>query len=57
MCVGLEVDIGDLHIPIYLQPVNLIEGLHTVDKVKQVLTIHKHLKPLVTTADRHLTKE
>lgn len=54
MCVVSEVDVRDLHIAFYVQHVNLMEGLQAVDEVKQVLPIHKHLKPLVPTANRHL---
>lgn len=54
MCVVLEVDVGDLHVSFNLQHVNLIEGLQAVEEVEQVLPIHKHLKPLVAAANRHL---
>lgn len=54
MCVASEVDIGNLHVAFYLQHVNLIEGLQAVEEVEQVLPIHKHLKSLVPTANRHL---
>lgn len=54
MCVVSEVDVGNLHVAFYLQHVNLIEGLLAVEEVEQVLPIHKHLKPLVPAANRHL---
>lgn len=51
---GSELDVGDLSIAINLQFVDLIEGLHTVGEVKQVLAVHEHLKPLIATADRNI---
>jgi len=42
------VDVGDLHVALYLQQVNLIEGLQAVEEVKQVLPVHKHLEPQLT---------
>lgn len=48
------MDVGDLHVALYLQQVNLIEGLQAVEEVKQVLPVHKHLEPLVPAANRHL---
>lgn len=49
-----EVDVGDLHVTFYLQHVDFIEGLEAVEEVQQMLAVHKHLEPLVPTADRHL---
>lgn len=55
MCVGVcvfsEVDVGDLNVSFDLQHVDLIEGLKAVEEVEQMLPVHKHLKPLVATAD------
>ena len=49
-----EVDVGDLHVTIDLQRVDLVEGRQAVEEVEQVLPVHKHLEPLVPTADGHL---
>lgn len=50
-----EVDVGDLDIACNLQLVNVTEG-HAMEEVKQVLPVHKHLEPLVPTANRHLRR-
>lgn len=49
-----KVDVGDLHVTLDLQHVNLIAGPKAVSKVKQVLPIYEHLKPLLSTTNRHL---
>lgn len=54
LCAVSEMDVGDLHVALYLQHVNLTEGLQAVEEVEQVLPVHKHLKPLVPTTNRHL---
>lgn len=46
-----DVDVGDLHVAIYLQHVNLIEGMHAMEEVEQVLPVHKHFKSLVPAAN------
>lgn len=52
-----EVDVGDLHVALYLQHVDLVEGLQAVEEVEQVLPVHKHLEPLVPAADGHLRQK
>lgn len=45
------MDVGDLHVAFYLQHVDLVEGLQTVEEVKQVLPVNEHFKSLVSAAD------
>lgn len=50
-CAASEVDVGDLHSAIDIQPVNITEGLQTVGVVEQVFPVHKHFKFLSPTAN------
>lgn len=52
-----EVDVGELHISVNLQPVDLSEVTHAVTVVAQVLPVDKHLELLAPATDRHLTNK
>lgn len=52
-CVS-ELDVRDLRVAMYLQRVNVSEGLQAVRVVTHVLSVHKHFKSLVPAANRHL---
>lgn len=45
------MDVGDLHVAVNLQYVNLIEAVPAVEEVEQVPPIHKHFKSVVPTAN------
>lgn len=51
-----EVDVGNLNVSVYLQFVDFAE-VGSVEEVKQVLPVHKRLKPLVAAANQHLETE
>lgn len=52
--IHLEVYVRQLHVPLYLQHVDLCKGLEAMVEVKQMLPIDKHLEPLVATANGDL---
>lgn len=56
-CVVSEVDVGELHVSFYLQHVNLMEGMKAVLEVKQMLSVHKHLKLMAPAANGDLKKK
>lgn len=49
-----EVHVGDLHISVNLQSVNLIELMHAVREVAHVFPVDKHLVLLAPATDWHL---
>lgn len=51
------MDVGDLNVAVHLQLVDLVEGPIAVGEVEHVLAVHKHLKPLVPTADGYLMEQ
>lgn len=54
VCILSEVDVGNLHIAIYLQHVDLVEAEQAVGVVAQVLPVHKHFVLLAPAANGHL---